>query len=835
MEKVYLAIVVILFLLAISDLIVGVSNDAVNFLNSAIGSKAAPFKIIMILAALGILAGTTFSSGMMEVARKGIFHPDKFVFYEIMIIFLAVMITDVILLDLYNTFGLPTSTTVSIVFELLGAAVGVATIKVIGANGEAGKVSEFINSEKALVIISGILLSVIVAFTVGMIVQFIARTIFSFNYLRSIKYFGAVWGGIAVTVIVYFILIKGLKGSSFADRYVDSIPIAQWSNYAGKQDYKDFASMVKSLDKSTSNEAKDWKNKLDTYNKNNYKEGIQELNIWISANDTKSILIPVKLKYWVLIYTLKIMFIGFIFWTFLFLVLQYVFKTNIFRVIVMVGTFALAMAFAGNDLVNFIGVPLAGYESYNQFMADPGAVDSDFGMGGLADKVQTPTLYLLIAGLIMVITLWLSRKARNVVKTELNLSNQDEVQERFGTSMFSRTIVRNFLRLTKAIKKFTPKPLSKWFDKRFDPRYFKRQAKKDKKISFDLIRASVNLFVASILIALATSYKLPLSTTYVTFMVAMGTSLADGAWDRESAVYRINGVLTVIGGWFFTALSAFTVSFLVAILMIKTFPYAIIPVILVAAFIIYRTHILHKRRSAEEKLDEEKLSLVLELDSESIYESCSNNVVSILVASDVTLVSTVNALIAEKRKKLNKSFKSSKKISNHAKKLKKNIPGTIKKLSEESFESGHYYVEVIDYLREAMSSLYNISSPAFSHVDNNHKPLNAFQSGSLKDLSKKMSDYIHDITKDIGSSTFVQLEKRMETSDKLIAEINDIRKKQIKLIKKESGSTRTTLLYLDIINEIKNFILFLSNVYKSFEGFAVQNNTYKSNKDYSKK
>ncbi|MCK4569996.1 MAG: inorganic phosphate transporter, partial [Bacteroidales bacterium] len=496
MEAFYLVLVIVLFGLAISDLIVGVSNDAVNFLNSAIGAKVAPFKIIMVVAALGVLVGATFSGGLMEVARKGIFHPGQFYFSEIMIIFLAVMITDVILLDAFNTFGLPTSTTVSIVFELLGGAVAISLLKIYASSETLADIGNYINSSNALMIIFGILLSVAVAFTIGAIVQYIARLMFTFNYKKNLKYFGALWGGIALTAITYFMLIKGAKGASFMD---ESVKIMIHDNQ------------------------------------------------WLIAG------------------------VSFIFWTILFQVLTMSFKKlDVLKIIVLVGTFALAMAFAGNDLVNFIGVPLAGYESFLDFQANPGADPNGFLMTSLSGKIKTDTSMLLIAGMIMVITLYKSKKARSVVTTSLDLSRQDEGSERFNSTLFSRILVRQTRAMARGINYMIPDQVIKGIGNRFDFDKVKydniKQQKKDA-TSFDMIRASVNLVVASILIAFGTSLKLPLSTTYVTFMVVMGTSLADGAWGRESAVFRVTGVLSVIGGWFLTALSAFTVAFILAMII----------------------------------------------------------------------------------------------------------------------------------------------------------------------------------------------------------------------------------------------------------------------------
>ena len=750
MENIFIIIIGLLFLLAISDLIVGVSNDAVNFLNSAIGSKAAPLRIILIVAAAGVLAGATFSNGMMEVARKGIFNPSSFYFTEIMIIFLAVMLTDVILLDLFNTFGLPTSTTVSIVFELLGAAVGMAILKISAGTGDFSTMAQYINSGKALAIISGILLSVVVAFSVGALVMYISRIIFSFRYQKTLRYFGAIWGGIAISAITYFILIKGAKGSSFMS-----------------------------------------------------KENLE----WIKSN------------------TWLIIGLSMVAWTLLLQILVWAFKINILKLIVMIGTFALAMAFAGNDLVNFIGVPLAGFESFKAYIAS-GANPDSLAMTALAGKVKTPTLYLLIAGLVMVITLWLSKKARSVVKTELNLSNQDTVNERFESSGFARTIVRQSINFNKVLHKILPESFLGKVESRFDQTAFKIETNQDSGVSFDLVRASVNLIVASILIAIGTSLKLPLSTTYVTFMVAMGTSLSDGAWDRESAVYRITGVITVIGGWFFTALSAFTIALIAAVFLAKTWYWGVFILAGLALFIIYRTQIIHRRKTEKDEKSEATI-IPLSDDGHEIYENCSNNIASLLLASGRDFEIIINALSEERRKELKRTYKSVSNLNNESKKMKKNVPNVINKLGEEYLESGHHYVEVIDYAREAMHCLHYIALPSYKHVDNNHKPLSALQEEGLKGLIPDIHAFFEQLVKGISESNYSNSQSTIEFANQIATNITKLRKKQLKSIKKEAGSTRTNLLFLDILNETKNFILNSNNLFKAFRDFSEQNNQVK--------
>jgi phosphate/sulfate permease len=744
MENIYLIIVIILFALAISDLVVGVSNDAVNFLNSAIGSKAASFKVIMAIAALGILVGVTFSSGMMEVARKGIFHPEQFYFNEIMIIFLAVMITDVILLDFFNTFGLPTSTTVSIVFELLGAAVAISLIKISNSPEDYANMGNYINSGRALLIISGILLSVFIAFSVGTIVQYITRLVFSFNIKNTLKYFGSVWGGFAVTAITYFILIKGAKGSSFMTG---------------------------------------------------------ENLTWIKEN------------------TLLILVTSFAGWTILMQLLIWIFKLNILKLIVLIGTFALAMAFAGNDLVNFIGVPLAGFASFKSFIAQDALGPDSFFMDVLKGEVSTPTMFLLIAGLIMVITLWISKKAKSVVKTSIRLSDQDKVNERFGSSLLARTLVRQTLQIGSLIQAIIPKPVTKAMNNRFDDKYFRKTVKKDKAIAFDLLRASVNLVVASILIAFATSQKLPLSTTYVTFMVAMGTSLADGAWNRESAVYRITGVITVIGGWFFTALSAFTAAFIIALFIHWANIYAIIILIGITIFFIYKTHVLHSRKIKAEKKAETILTDSLAIDGETIFEKCNSNIISTLLAVSELYKIIINGLIGEKRKKLKKALKEIKKLNKEIKSLKSNIHITINKLEAEIVESGHHYVQVLDYLSDITHSMISMSRSVFDHVDNNHAPLKNPQIKDLITFQKNVSRFFKEVIQIISGKSFDNIKKAVSLSENLLDKTLKLRKAQIKILKSDTYNTRISLLYLDILVESKNLILYTTYLLKASKEF----------------
>ncbi len=754
METFYLILVVVLFGLAISDLIVGVSNDAVNFLNSAIGAKAAPFKVIMLVAALGVLVGATFSSGLMEVARKGIFHPGQFYFSEIMIIFLAVMITDVILLDAFNTFGLPTSTTVSIVFELLGAAVVISLLKIYASTETLADLGTYINSSNALMIIFGILLSVGVAFTIGAIVQYIARMAFTFNYKKNLKYFGALWGGIAITVITYFMLIKGAKGASFMN-----------------QDVKDM----------------------------------------------------IELYQWMIVGA------SFIFWTILFQILAMFFKKlDVVKIIVLVGTFALAMAFAGNDLVNFIGVPLAGYESFLAFQENPGADPDLLAMTKLSGPIKTNTYMLLAAGLIMVVTLYKSKKARSVVTTSLDLSRQDEGSERFSSTMFSRVLVRQTRTMAQGINYIIPSKVKRGIEDRFDFEQFKdsniEQQKKDA-TSFDMIRASVNLVVASILIAFGTSLKLPLSTTYVTFMVVMGTSLADGAWGRESAVYRVTGVLSVIGGWFMTALSAFTVSFILAMIIYFGKMPAIFILILLAAFVVFRTHIFHKKReekkTAREKSingDEEKIN------EKNIVDRCSITVSEILEEVPKTFISVIKGLANEDLKKLRRKSREASILNKKAKFLKDNIHLTIDKLEEDSIETGHFYVQVLDFLREITRSVYFISKSALTHVDNNHKGLLPDQVEELNQLNTRIANLYEEILEYIREHKCTNIDSILEKQTELLSMIDQVNKKQIKRIKNHEAGTKNSLMYMGMLAEMKNILFYTINLLKSQRDFILEQN-----------
>ena len=748
MENFYLILVVILFALAISDLVVGVSNDAVNFLNSALGSKAAPKWVVFLLASAGVLVGATFSNGMMEVARKGIFHPDMFVFSEIMVIFLAVMITDVILLDLFNTFGMPTSTTVSIVFELLGSAVAVSVVKIKSMGGTMLELGNYINSDKALAIISGILLSVFIAFSIGAIVQYIARFIFSFRYKKPLKYFGAIFGGLAITAITYFILIKGIKGSSFADYQLETG---------------------------------------------------ETLSSWVNHN-----------RLMLIVYS----FIG---WSIILQGLHWIFKLKILKLIVLIGTFALAMAFAGNDLVNFIGVPVAGFKSFQAWSASGGISPDSFSMEMLAGSSSTPVFMLLMSGLIMVVTLILSKKARAVTETEINLGRQSEGAERFGSSLVARLMVRSTLNFNKTLQRVVPARVNHTVQRRFTPETLGPIDHPDTP-AFDKIRASVNLVVASILIAIGTSLKLPLSTTYVTFMVAMGTSLSDRAWDRESAVYRISGVFAVIGGWFLTALIAFTVSGLIAMFISISGNYMVFVFVGIALFMVIRTHMFFQKRSKEKLMEDEEI--ISEKDeTDKVLAKSNKQVVKAIQAANNIFATGIQNFLKEDRSGLKEGLENKDHFNKKAKKQKNKILSTLGKI-EDHVDSGHFYVQMVDYLREMAHSSNFIIEPLYEHINNQHKPFIRAQANELEKLIGDIDKLFNFALEIINENQFEKIDDLIAKRDTVLDELGKMEKAQIKRIKAKEVNTRNSMLFFNTISETKNLLLHFINAVKAYRDFV---------------
>lgn len=724
--EIYLGALVILTLLAVSDLMVGVSNDAVNFLNSSFGSKVAPRFVIMIIASLGILAGVTFSSGMMEVARKGIFHPKYFLMPELMVIFLAVMLTDILLLDLYNTFGLPTSTTVSIVFELLGAAVAVSVIKIINNPGGSESLGDYINSAKALAIISGILLSVIIAFLMGAIAQFFTRLIFTFDYRSRLKKYGGLWGGVALSLITYFILIKGAKGTSFMTPDVVAWIKTHWLIILGAC----FA---------------------------------------VSA----------------LVLQALVLFTN----------------VNILKPIVLIGTFALAMAFAANDLVNFIGVPLAGMSAYKTAAASDAPLSIT--MSALQGKTLTGTWLLLLAGGIMVVTLWVSRKARTVTKTEINLGRQDEGLERFGSSPLSRVFVRMFSAAFNIIKAPVPVFLQEKIAARFDLSNYKPEmGTAASPPSFDLLRASVNLMVASAVVSFATSLKLPLSTTYVTFMVAMGTSLADRAWGRESAVYRVTGVLTVIGGWFFTAFMAFTVAFGLAFAVYYGKVFGVAGIILVGGFIIWRNHHLHRTREDESReLDVFNLEDVTDAD-ESINVTMTHSGL-FLEKVNAIMEQSLDGFFACDRSNLRAARKEVKKVQSWANIIIANIFKTMRLLQRTDARDITEYAQTIGSLQEIAESLRDMVMRTYLHINNQHKGMLPVQVDEIREARKLVSDILAETAAGLSRKEGASMEKLFAMNDLLREYISSLDEEQIKRIQEDSSKTRLSIMYYGLMGNIQ--------------------------------
>lgn len=725
----YLIMIIILFFLAVSGLVVGVTNDAVNFLNSARGAKAARNWIILVIASLGILIGTTFSSGMMEVARKGIFHPQQFSYAEVMIIYMAVMLTNVILLDAYNTLALPTSTTVSIVFSLLGAALAVSILKVIRTPGESiGQLSEYINSDKALAIIAGILLSVLIAFLAGSIVQFLTRLLFTFQYNKQLSRYGAVWGGICISLITYFILIKGADGASFMTESLKSAIVRNTS---------------------------------------------------------------------------EILLLSFIGWTLLIQLLRWVFKISIPRLIILIGTFSLAFAFAGNDLVNFIGVPLAGYHAFRVFAAVPGADPATFSMKFMTGSIQTETYLLLISGAVMILTLWFSKKSRHVSQTELSIARQDIGEERFASTGVSRAIVYAVVVVNEFFNKLIPEKAREFFDKRFANTL---PGSGEEARSFDMIRASMNLTLASCLIALGTSFELPLSTTYVTFMVSMGTSLADRAWGRESAVYRIAGVFTVIGGWFLTAFIALSVSMIFAFIIDWGGIIAVVLLFLFSIYVLYRTFAHHRKTEIANSLRKEEDGDILGI--------CNRHTRRILNYIPELLKDTVEAIYTGDRKNIKQLQMKINLLLLDTKNRKNHFTVNLRNLEEDSLECGQFYLQMLHYIREFSHSTEYFVNAAHEHIMNNHRCIIEEQYEELCVLHKGVEQIFSSVAGAIDTQDFQEKEKIKRSQEKMLDLISSYQINQVRRVKNGQTNTRNTMLYMTLLYGIRDILVHLVRLLK---------------------
>ena len=744
METIYLCIIIFLFVLAVFDLIVGVSNDAVNFLNSAVGAKAASFKTILFIAGIGIFIGASLSNGMMDIARHGIYQPEHFYFAEIMCILLAVMLTDVVLLDVFNSMGMPTSTTVSLVFELLGGTFALSLIKV--NNDATLALGDLINTDKALSVIMAIFVSVAIAFFFGMLVQWLARIVFTFNYTKNIKYSIGLFGGIAATSIIYFMLIKGLKDSSF----------------------------------------------MTPENKH-----------WIQDN------------------TLMLIAVFFVFFTVLMQILHWM-KINVFKVIVLMGTFALALAFAGNDLVNFIGVPLAGFSSFMDYTANGGGNPNGFLMTSLLGPAKTPWYFLIGAGAVMVYALCTSKKAHAVIKTSVDLSRQDEGEETFGSTPIARTVVRISMTLANGISRIMPSGSKEWFDSRF---------RKDEAIiadgaAFDLVRASVNLVLAGLLIALGTSLKLPLSTTYVTFMVAMGTSLADRAWGRDSAVYRITGVLSVIGGWFITAGAAFTICFFVALVLHYGGNISIIALIGIAVFILIRSQVMYKKRKAKEQGSETLKQLMQATDStealQLMRKHTREELSKVLEYAETNFELTVTSFLHENLRGLRRAMGSTKFEKQLIKQMKRTGTLAMCRLDNNTvLEKGLYYYQGNDFASELVYSIGRLCEPCLEHIDNNFKPLDTIQKGEFSDVTEDIIYLLQVCRHKMENNDYESFENELRKANDLNGQLSHLKREELQRIQSQAGSIKVSMVYLTMIQEAQNVVTYTINLMKVSRKFQL--------------
>ena len=730
MSEIYTVIVVILGILAISGLFVGVTNDAVNFLNSAIGSKAASMRVILAVASVGILVGVVTSSGMMEVARSGMFNPGLFTFHEVMMLYLGVMFANIILLDLYNSWGLPTSTTVSLIFCLLGAAIAVSIYKISNdPEMGVGSLGHFINTSRAMGIVSAILLSVVIAFTCGTVVMYISRTIFSFRYTVLFRRYGSLWCGASLTAIVYFAIFKGLKSLLAGHAFVELI----------------------------------------------------------DRN-----LLPSLVICWA-VCSLLLFFIQ-------------RFKINILRITILSGTFALALAFAGNDLVNFIGVPVASFDAFSIARA---AGDPQMLMGALNENIPANFLVLVAAGAIMILTLWTSKKAMHVTETELSLSAQgDEGTEQYGSSVMSRTIVRAALNINAGIERVIPPRVRAAISRRFEYEDVEHSG-----APYDMIRATVNLTTSALLIAIATSLKLPLSTTYVCFMVAMGSSLADRAWGRESAVYRISGVMTVVAGWFITALGGFLIAFVVGLALIYGGTGAFIVVTVLCGYMLIHSNFMKKSKPAAAEAQTQAQT------SEDIIGNLREEVCRTMECATKIYDRTLIAVFKENRKVLRDMVKESNDLFYQSRERKYTLLPTLKKLQSSDVNTAHYYVQVVDYLNEMTKALMHITRPAFEHIDNNHEGLSKEQAKDLMSINDDVESIYRHINQMLRDGDFTEIEMVLTLRDQLFESIADAIKSELSRINEARSNTKASMLYLTILTETKNMVLQSRNLLKSQQYF----------------
>lgn len=733
METLYLGIVIFLFMLAIFDLLVGVSNDAVNFMNSAVGAKVARYRTIIIVAAVGVFVGAIMSNGMMDIARHGIFQPANFSFYEIMCILLAVMVTDVVLLDVFNTLGLPTSTTVSMVFELLGGTFILAILKIIGDHTGLLSLGDMMNTEKALSVIMGIFLSVAIAFIAGTVVQYISRLIFSFNYKKHLSWTIGVFGGISVTALAYFVLIKGLKSAPFMSA---------------------------------------------------------ESLAWIDENTT-------------------LLVAGcFVFFTILMQILHWC-KVNVFRIIVLLGTFSLALAFAGNDLVNFIGVPLAGFSAYTDYVANSnGAGIHDFMMTSLMSSAKTPAIFLLASGIIMVYALATSKKAKNVIKTSVDLARQEEGDEMFGSSALARTIVRRATAINEFLVKVIPAGMCRWIDSRFN----KDEVILENGAAFDMVRAAVNLVLSGLLIIIGTTMKLPLSTTYVTFIVAMGSSLADRAWGRESAVYRITGMLSVIGGWFITAFVAFTICALVTAIMFYTSFVGMFIFICVAVFLLIRSNIKYSKKEKSEQQDDIFKRMMASKDKAEILSLLRQHVKGTLTDyiayTEQAYMQVTDGFINEDLKQLKRVMNSTDEQKKMLKKRRrKEILGLRRIPIPIAIEKNTWFHLGSNSCEQMLYCLKRICEPCKEHVDNNFNPISKECITEFLPIREELCQLMERTRTAIENNNYTEADDILVKGDALKNKISALRKQQMNRMQEaDNASLKASMVYLNILQETQELV-----------------------------
>lgn len=733
METLYLGIVIFLFMLAIFDLLVGVSNDAVNFMNSAVGAKVARYKTIVIVAAVGVFVGAIMSNGMMDIARHGIFQPANFSFYEIMCILLAVMVTDVVLLDVFNTLGLPTSTTVSMVFELLGGTFILAILKIIGDETGLLSLGDMMNTEKALSVIMGIFLSVAIAFIAGTIVQYISRLIFSFNYKKHLSWTIGVFGGISVTALAYFVLIKGLKSAPFMSA---------------------------------------------------------ESLAWIDENTTMLVVAC------------------FVFFTVLMQILHWC-KVNVFRIIVLLGTFSLALAFAGNDLVNFIGVPLAGFSAYTDYAANSNGVGiHDFMMNSLMSSAKTPAIFLLASGIIMVYALATSKKAKNVIKTSVDLARQEEGDEMFGSSALARTIVRRATAINEFLIKVIPAGMRRWIDSRFN----KDEVILENGAAFDMVRAAVNLVLSGLLIIIGTTMKLPLSTTYVTFIVAMGSSLADRAWGRESAVYRITGMLSVIGGWFITAFVAFTICALVTAIMFYTSFVGMFIFICVAVFLLIRSNIKYSKKEKAEQQDDIFKRMMASKDKAEVLSLLRQHVKGTLTDyiayTEQAYMQVTDGFINEDLKQLKKVMNSTDEQKKMLKKRRrKEILGLRRIPIPIAIEKNTWFHLGSNSCEQMLYCLKRICEPCKEHVDNNFNPISKDCIAEFLPIREELCQLMERTRTAIENNDYREADDILVKGDALKNKISALRKQQMNRMQEtDNASLKASMVYLNILQETQELV-----------------------------